>query len=69
MSVNENAKNWKSTAVGIVAGLALVLPFLLPDFSTDDAGVVKENANLIINSVEAIIQGVAALWLVFKAKD
>lgn len=69
MSLTQNAKNWKSTAVGIIAALAMILPFFLPNVSADDADVVKTNANVIVNAIEVIIQAGAAIWLIFKAKD
>ena len=62
----KNLKNWKTTAVGIIAGIGVLLPVLMPNA---DPEAVTSGLTAIVEGASMLVAGVASLVLIFGAKD
>ena len=63
----ENAKNLKTTIMGIIAAIIVLASMLWPEKIDQSTGeVIKSSIDTIITGVTALV---AALVLIFKAKD
>lgn len=72
----ENLKNWKTTAMGIIAGIVSIT-ILVGLITTEQAEVVIEGTTVLVETqidilalaIKAIILTITGIWAIFKAKD
>jgi hypothetical protein len=64
----ERIKNWQTTITGIVLAITIVLSSI-GVFTPEQSTEVQEQATVIFNGVSAVIGAIAAVILIFKAKD
>ena len=60
--------NWKTSLTGIILLVATLL-VSFGVFTPEQAEGVKEQGGVLIASIESIVGAIAALVLMFKAKD
>ena len=61
-------ENWKTSLMGIILAVTTLL-VILGLITADQSGGLQEQGGVILAAIEAIVGAIAAIILMFKAKD